>query len=300
MYYYYTLQSWILHKVWEFTTSVNFQVFYDQNCAILELYSILNAVCFLPDKGEQFFEYQIWMQPLLLPYKVNSVLDDVEFNNLCIKQEWDPNLAQEYYDIISKIFNDAMQEDTEFNKKLVDRQNEFHRTALLNYKNWMDLSEKIRKNIEVENGEIDLILLIRYFITVESLASHYATILYYACHKAYCDNTGNHYESFNTVHNHITLGRRLNLIKKHGLKKYANNIDNMIRNSVGHMTFKINNGKIKIPTDKTEMHDYTEINIEQVGSDLDKHIRAMYAAVWRYYQRYSKNQVHTYDWPTYL
>ena len=53
----------------------------------------------------------------------------------------------------------------------------------------MDLSEKIRKEIEVENGEINLILLMRYLITIESLASHYVTILYYACHKAYCDNT---------------------------------------------------------------------------------------------------------------
>ena len=66
------------------------------------------------------------------------------------------------------------------------------------------------------------------------------------------------------------------------------------------MTFKINNGKIKIPTDRSEMHDYDEIDIEQIGNDLDKHVDAMRFAVWRYYQRYSKNQVHTYDWPTHL
>ena len=40
----------------------------------------------------------------------------------------------------------------------------------------------------------------------------------------------------------------------------------MVRNSVGHMTFKINNGKIKIPTDRSEMHDYYEIDIEQIGN----------------------------------
>ena len=227
-------------------------------------------------------------------------MDDVEFKNLCVEQKRDPNLAQEYYDIISKIFNDAMQKDTKFNEKLIDRQNEFRHTALLNYENWMDLSEKIRKNIEVENGEVNLILLIRYLITIESLASHYVTILYYACHKAYCDNTDNRCKSFNTVHNKITLGRRLNFIKKYGLKKYVDNVDHIVRNSVGHMIFKINNGKIKIPTDRSEMHDYYEIDIEQVGNNLDKHIDAMRFAVWRYYQRYSKNQVHTYDWPTHL
>ena len=225
------------------------------------------------------------MQPLLLPYKVNSALDDAEFRNLCIKQKRDPDLAQEYYGIISKIFNDAMQKDTEFNKKLVDRQNEFRHTALLNYENWMDLSEKIRKEIEVENGEINLILLMRYLITIESLASHYVTILYYACHKAYCDNTDAHHKSFNTVHNHITLGNRLNFIKEHGLKKYVDNVDHGIRNSVGHMTFKINNGKIKIPTDRSEMHDYDEIDIEQIGNDLDKHVDAMRFAVWRYLKK---------------
>ena len=242
------------------------------------------------------------MKPLLLRYKVNSVLDDVEFKNLCIKQEWDPNLAQEYYDIISKIFDDALQKDTEFNKKLVDRQNEFIRTASRNYKKWMDVYEKVRLNVDFKNdGDgIDLIFLIRYLITVESLASHYATILYYACHKAYCDNTDAHHESFNTVHNHITLGNRLNFIKEYGLKKYVDNVDHGIRNSVGHMTFKTNNGKIKIPTDKSEMHDYDEIDIEQVGNDLDNHINAMRAAVWRYYGRYSKNQFDTSDWPTHL
>ena len=88
-----------------------------------------------------------------------------------------------------------------------------------------DPLHNIRKNIVVENGEVDLILLIRYLITIESLASHYVTILYYACHKAYCDNTDNHCKSFNTVHNNITLGRRLNFIKKYGLKKYVDNID---------------------------------------------------------------------------
>ena len=242
------------------------------------------------------------MQPLLLPYKVNSALDDAEFRNLCIKQGWDPDLAQEYYDIISKIFDGALQKDTEFNKKLVDRQNEFIRTASQNYKKWMDVYEKVRLNVDFKNdGDgIDLIFLIRYLITVESLASHYATILYYACHKAYCDNTDAHHESFNTVHNHITLGNRLNFIKEYGLKKYVDNVDHGIRNSVGHMTFKTNNGKIKIPTDKSEMHDYDEIDIEQVGNDLDNHINAMRAAVWRYYGRYSKNQFDTSDWPTHL
>ena len=166
----------------------------------------------------------------------------------------------------------------------------------------MDVYEKVRLNVDFKNdGDgIDLIFLIRYLITVESLASHYATILYYACHKAYCDNTDAHHESFNTVHNHITLGNRLNFIKEYGLKKYVDNVDHGIRNSIGHMTFKTNNGKIKIPTDKSEMHDYDEIDIEQVGNDLDNHINAMRAAVWRYYGRYSKNQFDTSDWPTHL
>ena len=78
-------------------------------------------------------------------------------------------------------------------------------------------------------------------------ASHYVTILYYACHKAYCDNTDAHHESFNTVHNHITLGNRLNFIKEYGLKKYVDNVNHGIRNSVGHMTFKTNNGISEMP-----------------------------------------------------
>ena len=212
----------------------------------------------------------------------------------------DPNLAQEYYDIISKIFDDALQKDAEFNEKLVNRQYEFYRTAFQNYRNWMELSEKLRLNLDFKNNEIDLILLMRYLITVESLASHYVTILYYACYKAYCDDTDARCESFNTVHNKVTLGRRLDFIKNHGLKKYADSIDHKIRNSVGHMTFKTNNGKIKIPKDNNEIHDYADIDIEQVGNDLDKHIDAMRAAVWRYYGRYSKNQFYTSDQPTHL
>ena len=77
-------------------------------------------------------------------------------------------------------------------------------------------------------------------------------------------------KSFNTVHNKITLGKRLNFIKDYGLKKYVDNIDHIVRNSVGHMTFKINNGKIKIPTDRSEMHDYDEIDIEQIGNTFSR------------------------------
>ena len=228
-------------------------------------------------------------------------MDDTQFKNFCIKQKYDPNLAQEYYDIISKIFDDALQKDIEFNIKLVNRQYEFHRTAFPNYMNWMKLYENIQKNIFLENEEhANLLLLTRHFITVESISSHYVTILYYACYKAYYNNNEKHHESFNTVHNNISLGKKLKLIENHNLKKYADSVNKTIRNSMGHMTFKINNGKIKIPADKTEMHEYTEINIEQVGNNLDTHIGAMRAAVWRYLMRYPQNQSYISDWPTYL
>ena len=228
-------------------------------------------------------------------------MDDIQFKNFCVKQKCDPNLAQEYYGIISKIFNDALQKDIEFNEKLVNRHYEFHRTAFPNYINWMKLYENIQQNLYLKNKDhVDLLLLTRYLITVEAIASHYVTILYYACYKAYYKNDKANHESFNTVHNNVSLGKKLKLIKKHDLEKYADSVNKTIRNSIGHMTFKINNGKIKIPTDKTEMHEYTEINIEQVGNNLDEHIDAMRAAVWRYYMRYPQNQSHLSDWPIYL
>ncbi len=228
-------------------------------------------------------------------------MNDDEFKDLCNKQGWDSDLAQEYYNIISKIFDDALQKDTEFNEKLVNRQNEFHRTALQNYKNWMELYEKIRKTVDFKNGdEVDLMFLTRYLMTVESLASHYVTILYYACRKAYDDVDDKEHKSFNTVHNYISLGNKLEFIKKHGLKKYANHVDHKTRNSIGHMTFKINNGKIKIPENKTEIHGYDEINIEQMGENLDTHTIAIFAAIWRYYGQYSNVSSDISDWITHL
>ncbi len=227
-------------------------------------------------------------------------MHDDEFKKVCIEQKWNSNLAQEYYDIISKIFDDALENDAEFNKKFIDRQNEFHRTALPNYNNWLELCEKIRININVKSDEVDLIFLIRYLITVESLASHYATVLYYACYKAYDNKNKAYHESFNTIHNYVLLGPKLKYLENKGLAKYTNSINRFLRNQIGHMTFKINNGKIEIPEDQSDQHGYKKVNIEQMGTDLDMHILAMYAAIWRYYSRYSKVPFYNSDFITHL